>query len=62
MLADVLTACAGDGFEVVSLAVDAESSTGAAGVCERVGFVVQSRSVTYARALPARHPAAPPPS
>ena len=62
MLADVLTACAGDGFEVASLAVDAESSTGAAGVYERVGFAVQSRAVTYARALPARHPSAPPPS
>jgi mycothiol synthase len=62
MLADVLTACAGHGFEVVSLAVDAESSTRAAGVYERVGFVVKSRAVTYARALSAGHRAAPPPS
>jgi mycothiol synthase len=62
MLAEVLTACAGAGFEVVSLAVDAASSTGAVGVYERVGFAVRSRAVTYARALPAGRPAAPPPS
>jgi len=62
MLADVLTACAGAGYEAVSLGVDAESPTGAVGVYERVGFSVSSRAVTFRRALPALSPAARPPS
>jgi mycothiol synthase len=53
MLADVLTACSGAGFEVVSLDVDAASPTRAVAVYERVGFVVRSRSATYSTALPA---------
>ena len=57
MLAEVLTACAGTGFEVVNLGVDADSPTGAVGVYERVGFSVESRGVTYATALPAARPA-----
>jgi ribosomal protein S18 acetylase RimI-like enzyme len=62
MLTRVLSACADAGFGAVSLGVDAQNPTGAVGVYERVGFTVESRGVTYLRALPARSPAAHPPS
>jgi ribosomal protein S18 acetylase RimI-like enzyme len=62
MLAQVLGALADAGFGTVSLGVDAHNPTGAVGVYERVGFTVESRGVTYLRALPARSPAARPPS
>jgi len=62
MLAEVLTACGEAGYEVVNLGVDAENPTGAVSVYERVGFAVQLRGITYARALPALSPAARQPS
>jgi ribosomal protein S18 acetylase RimI-like enzyme len=62
MLVRVLGAYADAGFGTVSLGVDAQNPTGAVGVYERVGFTVESRGVTYLRALPARSPAARPPS
>jgi ribosomal protein S18 acetylase RimI-like enzyme len=62
MLARVLAASADAGLGTVSLTVDAHNPTGAVGVYERVGFIVESRGVTYLRALPARSPAARPPS
>jgi ribosomal protein S18 acetylase RimI-like enzyme len=62
MLAQVLRACAHAGFETASLGVDAQNPTGAVGLYRRLGFAVESRGVTNARVLPAKLPAARPPS
>lgn len=48
LLARVLEAAAPTGRTTASLGVDADSPTGAVGVYERVGFIVESRAVTYA--------------
>jgi mycothiol synthase len=51
LLADVLASTAATGKGHVYLAVDADSPTGAVGVYERVGFAVESRSVSYHKRL-----------
>lgn len=48
LLARVLAAAGEAGWGYATLGVDADSPTGAVGVYERVGFTVESRSVTYA--------------
>jgi ribosomal protein S18 acetylase RimI-like enzyme len=53
LLADVLAAAAKAGKPTATLAVDADSPTGAVGVYERVGFTVTSRFVDYRKPLPA---------
>lgn len=53
LLAGALAAAAADGKALASLAVDADSPTGAVGVYERVGFTVRNRWVVYRRPLAA---------
>jgi mycothiol synthase len=48
LLSRVLAAAGEAGWSYATLGVDADSPTGAVGVYERVGFTVESRSITYA--------------
>jgi len=49
LLAEVLWSAASAGLRSAALSVDADSPTGAVGVYERAGFVVESRAVAYHR-------------
>ncbi len=53
LLAGALTAAADAGFTTAALNVDAANPSGAVGVYERVGFTVESQSVSYTLILPA---------
>lgn len=53
LLVAVLSAAGAEGRQRVTLTVDADNPSGAVGLYERVGFTVESRTITYAASLPA---------
>ncbi len=51
LLAHVLAAAAGAGYDRASLGVDAENPTGALGLYERIGFVTRRKRAAYSRPM-----------